>query len=208
MGEDAYEGVTEPEGEMFSSFYEHEVHGVTKVKKRYPYYVEELDDNRKPFRCNLDVGIQVVSTGNRVLGAMKGASDGGLDIPHSEKRFPGYDREEKKYDAEVHKDRIMGEHVSSYMEFLQDEDEEVFKKQFASYIEEGIESTDLEDLMTEAMEKIREDPSPSEKSTFDKSSLSADILEKITKPKKYTLAERKEKAAIKKQQILDGEWED
>jgi len=114
----------------------------------------------------------------------------------------------KKYDAEVHKDRIMGEHVSSYMEFLQDEDEEVFKKQFASYIEEGIESTDLEDLMTEAMEKIREDPSPSEKSTFDKSSLSADILEKITKPKKYTLAERKEKAAIKKQQILDGEWED
>merc|ERR1712146_393228 len=77
-------------------------------------------------------------------------------------RFPGYDREEKKYDAEVHKDRIMGEHVSSYMEYLQEEDEEVFKKQFASYIDEGIDSGDIEDLMTEAMEKIREDPSPSE----------------------------------------------
>merc|ERR1712146_99086 len=97
---------TEPEGEVLTCFYEHEVHGVTKVKKRYPYYVEELDDNRKPFRCNLDVGIQTVTTGNRVLGAMKGASDGGLDIPHSEKRFPGYDREDKKYDAEVHKDKL------------------------------------------------------------------------------------------------------
>lgn len=206
--EDAYEGVTEPEGEVLTCFYEHEVHGVTKVKKRYPYYVEELDDNRKPFRCNLDVGIQVVSTGNRVLGAMKGASDGGLDIPHSEKRFPGYDREEKKYDAEAHKERIMAEHVSGYMDYLKDEDEEVYKKQFASYIEEGVESDDIEDLMTEAMEKIRADPSPSEKSTFDKSSLSADILEKITKPKKLTLEERKEKIAIKKEKILSGEWDE
>merc|ERR1719209_473832 len=33
---------------------------------------------------------------------MKGAVDGGLDIPHSEKRFPGYDAESKELNADVH----------------------------------------------------------------------------------------------------------
>jgi len=89
------------------------------------------------------------------------------------------------------------------MEYLQEEDEEVFKKQFASYIDEGIDSGDIEDLMTEAMEKIREDPSPSEKSTFNK----ADGL-KFAKQKKLSLEERKEKIAIKKEKILNGEWDE
>lgn len=30
---------------------------------------------------------------------MKGATDGGLDVPHNEKRFPGYDRDAKSYDV-------------------------------------------------------------------------------------------------------------
>lgn len=30
---------------------------------------------------------------------MKGATDGGLDVPHNEKRFPGYDRDNKSYDV-------------------------------------------------------------------------------------------------------------
>lgn len=30
---------------------------------------------------------------------MKGAADGGLDVPHNEKRFPGYDRDTKSYDV-------------------------------------------------------------------------------------------------------------
>ena len=30
------------------------------------------------------------TTGNRVFGAMKGAVDGGVFIPHNTKRFPGY----------------------------------------------------------------------------------------------------------------------
>lgn len=36
---------------------------------------------------------------NRVFGCMKGATDGGLDVPHNEKRFPGYDRDTKSYDV-------------------------------------------------------------------------------------------------------------
>ena len=52
-------------------------------------------------RCALDVGLARTSTGAKVFAAMKGAADGGLDIPHSVKRFPGYDAEDKKLDSEV-----------------------------------------------------------------------------------------------------------
>lgn len=40
---------------------------------------------------------------NRVFGCMKGATDGGLDVPHNEKRFPGYDRDSKSYDVSCFK---------------------------------------------------------------------------------------------------------
>ena len=35
------------------------------------YYVEELDDDKNPFRALLDVGIITTSTGSRVFGALK-----------------------------------------------------------------------------------------------------------------------------------------
>lgn len=60
-----------------------------------------------------------VAQGARVFGALKGAADGGLDIPHSEKRFPGYAREDKEYNADVHRARIFGEHVGEYMTAMQ-----------------------------------------------------------------------------------------
>lgn len=37
----------------------------------------------------MDVGLVRTTTGNRVFGALKGACDGGLAIPHSTGRFPG-----------------------------------------------------------------------------------------------------------------------
>lgn len=46
---------------------------------------------------------------------MKGALDGGLDIPHSEKRFAGFKKDDKRLDAEVHRNYIFGGHVTSYM---------------------------------------------------------------------------------------------
>ena len=71
------------------------------------------------FRCCLDVGLARTSTGAKVFAAMKGAVDGGLDIPHSVKRFPGYDNEEKSLTAEVHRNHIFGLHVAEYMKHLQ-----------------------------------------------------------------------------------------
>jgi len=46
---------------------------------------------------------------------LQGALDGGLDIPHSDKRFAGFDKDKKELDAEVHRKYVFGGHVASYM---------------------------------------------------------------------------------------------
>ena len=46
------------------------------------YNVEALGDGPRPFRCCLDIGLVRVTTGHRVFAVLKGAVDGGLDIPH------------------------------------------------------------------------------------------------------------------------------
>ena len=102
------------------------------------YLVEPVDDGPGAFRCYLDVGLARTTTGAKVFGAMKGAVDGGLDIPHSNKRFPGYDAEGKNFDAQVHRDYIYGQHVANYMRHLQEEDDEAYKRQFSRFIKLGI----------------------------------------------------------------------
>ena len=89
---------------------------------------------------------------------MKGASDGGLFVPHSEKRFPGYDQESKELDAELLRKYIFGGHVAEYMETLQDDDEERYKSQFSQYIDNEVEADGLEEMYQEAHKAIREDP--------------------------------------------------
>lgn len=104
---DKYEGVAEPDGKLT----------LTEAAD---------EEGPRPFKCYLDVGLKRTSTGSRLFGAMKGASDGGIYIPHSEKRFPGYDPESKNLDAEVLKKYIFGGHVAEYMETLEEEDDERF----------------------------------------------------------------------------------
>lgn len=118
----------------------------------------EDGEERRPFKVFLDVGLTRTSTGARVFGAMKGASDGGLYVPHSENRFPGYDIETKELDAETLRKYIYGGHVAEYMETLADDDEERYKSQFQGYIEDDIEADGLEELYEEAHKQIREDP--------------------------------------------------
>lgn len=119
----------------------------------------EIDgEQRRPFKCFLDVGLARTSTGARVFGAMKGASDGGILIPHSENRFPGYDIETKELDAEALRKYIFGGHIAEYMETLADDDEERYKSQFQGYIDDEVEADGLEELYQEAHKAIREDP--------------------------------------------------
>ncbi|KAF2746304.1 hypothetical protein M011DRAFT_527098 [Sporormia fimetaria CBS 119925] len=119
----------------------------------------EIDgEERRPFKVFLDVGLVRTSTGARVFGAMKGASDGGLYVPHSENRFPGFDIETKELDAEVLRKYIYGGHVAEYMETLADDDEERYRELFKGYIDDDIEADGLEELYAEAHKQIREDP--------------------------------------------------
>lgn len=163
---DKYEGVTEADGTLTLT--------------------EALDDEDapRPFKAYLDVGLRRTSTGSRVFGALKGASDGGIFIPHSDKRFPGYDPESKELDAETLKKYIFGGHVAEYMESLEEEDDERcvkiawiiftfqvaqnndrFKKQFATYLADGVGSEDIEEIFQNGHAAIREDPTfkPTEK---------------------------------------------
>ena len=181
--DDVYSGVEEPKGEVIT----------TKGENGRTYFVEELDeDGKKPFRCLLDVGIKNTTTGSRVFGAMKGASDGGLDIPHSHKRFPGYSRDTKTYDAEMHKGRIMGEHIADYMREMEEDDEENYKKHFAAYVENDIDADDVEDMLQKVHAAIREDPDREEKQPFTK------IDKSFKKGVKKTYEQRKADAAAKK----------
>jgi large subunit ribosomal protein L5e len=173
--DEKYEGCVEPDGE---------------------FYQVEADEEQRPFRAFLDVGLRRTTTGSRIFGALKGAVDGGLAIPYNEKRFPGYDASEKKSDPELIQSYIYGGHVAEYMEYLQEEDEESYKRQFATYIEDGIEPDQLEDYYKEGHEKIRENPAAEAKERKELSKAEKTKL-KAFKTRRLTSAERKAKSAAK-----------
>eukprot|EP00161_Ancyromonas_sigmoides_P023605 TRINITY_DN741_c0_g1_i1.p2 TRINITY_DN741_c0_g1~~TRINITY_DN741_c0_g1_i1.p2 ORF type:complete len:320 (-),score=144.39 TRINITY_DN741_c0_g1_i1:99-989(-) len=124
------------------------------------YHVEALEDEGepRPFRAYLDVGLKRTTTGSKIFGAVKGFADGGVDIPHNEKRFPGYDREEKAFDPEVMRSYIVGGNVADYMRHLQSEDGARYKKQFARFIKAGLDADKLEGMYTKCHAAIRKDP--------------------------------------------------
>jgi large subunit ribosomal protein L5e len=122
------------------------------------YLVEAEGEGRRPFYVLLDIGLHFTTTGARVFGAMKGAVDGGLDIPHKNKRFPGYNAQAKKFDPAVLRKHIFGGHVADYMKHLQAEDPEKYKKQFARYIKAGKGPDDLEKMWATVHTNIRADP--------------------------------------------------
>jgi len=138
-----YEGQTEVDGEE--------------------YMVESEDNQPGAFHCFLDVGLVRTTTGARIFGALKGAADGGLEIPHSTKRFPGYDNEAGEFNAEVHRDHIFGKHVSDYMTMLKDDDDDAYKRQFSRFIKNGITPESVEEMYKKAHSAIREDPSHTKK---------------------------------------------
>lgn len=128
------------------------------------YNVENNDaDGPNSFRCYLDVGLARTTTGAKVFGVLKGAVDGGLDMPHSTKRFPGYDSESGDFSAEKHREHIFGAHVGNYMTSLQEEDEDAYKRQFGKYIKEGVSPDGLEAMYKKVHEAIRASPAAKDK---------------------------------------------
>jgi len=162
---------------------------------------EDGEDGRRPFKVFLDVGLTRTTTGARVFGAMKGASDGGLLVPHSENRFPGYDPEGKELDADTLRKYIFAGHVGEYMEALADDDEERYKLLFNGYIEDELDAESLEELYTEAHKAIRADPFKKEANPNKKS---ADHWKKESvkyKQKKLTHDEKRKRVKARVEEL-------
>ncbi|XP_034900771.1 large ribosomal subunit protein uL18 [Populus alba] len=164
--DDEYEGNVEATGEDFSV---------------------EPADSRRPFRALLDVGLLRTTTGNRVFGALKGALDGGLDIPHSDKRFAGFAKDNKQLDAEVHRKYIYGGHVAAYMRTLMEDEPEKYQSHFSEYLKRGIDADGMEALYKKVHAAIRADP------TAKKSEKQPPKEHKRYNLKKLTYEERKAK---------------
>jgi len=124
------------------------------------YHVEADEDSPKPFKALLDVGLARTTSGARIFGALKGATDGGLDIPHNDHRFPGSKREGSEWTTspEAHRKYIFGGHVAEYMKSLQEENEEAYNRQFKRYVDGGLNADNLESVYTKAHAAIRADP--------------------------------------------------
>lgn len=128
-----YKGVESADGEFFD------------------VYEKGVNEDRRPFKALLDVGLVRTTTGNRVFGALKGAVDGGIHVPHNTKRFPGYHVEKAQattgkkgkvvekgkaqatYNAKEHREHIFGAHVQTYMDTLKKNNKERYTKQFSKW---------------------------------------------------------------------------
>lgn len=150
--------------------------GVEKADGKF-YSVAEGDNERRPFKAYLDVGLVRTTTGNRVFGAMKGACDGGLHIPHETRRFPGFrlekaevvtDKRGKKVEDQTakakevfthdeHREHIFGIHVQEYYDLLKEQNAQRFKKQFSQW-EKALKGKSFEDVYTAVHKAIRAKP--------------------------------------------------
>jgi len=122
---------------------------------------EFIDDDRKPFKAILDLGLSQSTTGNKVFGALKGLSDGGVYIKHNNKRFPGFkvilpeekgDKKQETYDPEVHKNKIFGVYIDEHMEEHEKNPPTTNKHQFSVW--EKCLKANKTDSLTEIYKKV------------------------------------------------------
>lgn len=89
----------------------------------------------------LDLGLCESTPGNRLYSALKGALDGGLEIPHSEEILPK-------------PERVSGQHISQYYEKLKKESPSRHKKVFSSYLKSKTDPKDMPKVFEHAKKKI------------------------------------------------------
>ena len=148
----------------------------------------QKDVTYRPFTCYLDLGLVRATRGNRVFAAMKGAIDGGINIPHNPKIFPQKKAEKKKavaaqpakkgkkedkkveekkkkeedeeeFDGSVLRDRIFGKHVQTWMDQY-DKKKDKQSYQFSQWKECLKKSgcKDIEALYKKVHAEIRKNP--------------------------------------------------
>jgi large subunit ribosomal protein L5e len=157
---------------------------------------------------------------------MKGANDGGLFVPHSESRFPGYkvikaeavtnkrgkkveeeaEKAKTEFNPAVHKDHILGKHVQTYYDLLKKGDANVFKRQFSQWTKclETSKAKTIMDLYTKAHASIRSNPDRAAKKagkpTRNVVSKAPALVQSDSKGRKW-LRNKKTSTAAKKERI-------
>lgn len=149
---------------------------------------KEEEGDRKPIKAFLDVGITRTTTGNRVFAALKGACDGGLNIPHGNNRFPGSKNE---FNPEQLRKNILGIHVAEYMASMKEEDMDKYKAHFNDYLKHKIDENNIEKMYLTAHEKIRKNPEKKAKKAGKK------FIAKHQKPTKLNAKLRKQRVKEK-----------
>jgi large subunit ribosomal protein L5e len=162
-----------------------------KVADGNVYHVEAAANKPAPFRALLDVGLRRTTTGAKLFAALKGACDGGLDVPHGERRFVGYSDEEKKLDAEVLRKHILGQHVADYMKSLKEENPTRFDKQFAAFTKAGLTADNLASTWTKVHAAIRANPAAQ------LTTKKVPAKQKHYQPQRRSLAQRKDRVRQK-----------
>lgn len=128
---------------------------------------EELCEKKgvehRPFTCFLDLGLTRATVGNRVFGAVKGAIDGGINIPCKESIFPnvGDGKKAKKNPSKTpHRDRIFGLHVQTYYDLVLKGNKEQFKSRFGVWEKclAANKVTKFEELYKKVHAEIRKNP--------------------------------------------------
>jgi len=166
---------------------------------------------RRPFKAVLDVGLIRTTTGNRVFGCLKGACDGGLHVPHSTKRFPGFKKDGGKetYNAKLHRERIFGLHVEKHMKSLREGDKDAYAKQYSKWDAalKKANVTSLEKLYTKVHDEIRKNPAAAAKKPKtqgelkyldkQKTIVQAANGKKYRRDRRLTLADRKKRVEQK-----------
>jgi large subunit ribosomal protein L5e len=99
-------------------------------------------------------------------------------------------------DAEITRNHIFGKHVADYMRHLLEEDEDAYKKQFGTFIKEGVTADDMEDMYKKAHAAIRKDPGRVEKAE-------KNVTKKRWAAKRLTYAERKAKVKTAKEALMN-----
>lgn len=184
-----YTGKTEADGEMF-------------------YVDEEEEGEKRPFKALLDVGLKRTTTGAKVFAAMKGAADGGLNVPHNEKRLVGFDTESKELDTDVLKAHIYGGHVADYMRELQEEDPEQYEKRFSQYIKNGLNADSLEAHWKKVHAAIRKSPAHVKKPSNADKKVNYGRKRCSRAQRKARIQQKKDWAAKKKAEDAEGDDDD
>jgi large subunit ribosomal protein L18 len=77
-----------------------------------------------------DIGMQTSTKSSRLYALLKGAVDGGLDVPHSEAILPT-------------KERIAGKHIADYAKLLKTKEPEKYKRYFSLYLKNGLNPEEI-----------------------------------------------------------------